>query len=247
MLQRSLFLTLLATTSSAQTPYRRVVPTHAVTILDACSPDTVALVANTIDAAINVGAPAYNDGKIEECFRINDRTAVALIPKVQSCPQVKAVLEAGIARAATFSTFKDKAWVMRDTWDGLLDVIARAAEGRPRIARPRKVPRHPSSILDDCPPARAAQVQGALADAISLGAPAYNEGDVETCFKIYEQTAVSVDRRVVGCVAVRLALLAGTKDAAALPSFADKAWAMRDAFDGVLEVIARKPAAPARR
>ena len=247
MLRCSLLLTLLAATSSAQTPYRRVVPNHAVTILDACSPDIVALVARTIDAAINVGAPAYNDGKIEECFRVYDRTAVALIPKVQTCPQLKAALEAGVTRAATFSTFKDKAWAMRDTWDGLLDVIARAEAGPLKVTRPRKVPRHPASILDDCPPARAAQVQGALADAIGLGAPAYNEGDVETCFKIYEQTAVSVDRRVVGCVAVRLALLAGTRDAAALPSFADKAWAMRDAFDGVLEVIGRKTAPPAKR
>ena len=102
------------------------------------------------------------------------------------------------------------------------------------------MPTHPLSILDDCPPNRAAQIQGGLADAISLGAPAYNEGDVETCFKIYQQTAISLDRRVAGCVALRQALLAGTMDAATLSSFADKAWAMRDAFDGVLDVIERK-------
>lgn len=232
----------------AQKTFRRAVPDHPIAVLDGCSPDSIGLVARTIDAAISVGAPAYNEGRLEDCFRTYERTAVALAAKLEGCEQVKAALDAGRTRAATFPTFKDKAWAMRDAFDGLLGVVVKwANRPRPQIpSRPRLPQKHPVTILDDCPKAGREQIESDLADAISLGAPAFNEGDAETCFKIYEQAALGVDRRLTTCQGLRKALVAGTKDAAAVKSFTDKSWVMRDAFDGVLEVITRKPASVGR-
>ena len=108
---------------------------------------------------------------------------------------------------------------------------------RPRILR--KVPNHDISILDDCSDEALTEAVKAVGEAIANGAPVYNEGNHEGCYRIYEGTALRLDREN-DCKGVREALGAGLLRASTLPTFTEKAWAMRDAFDGLLDVVARK-------
>src|SRR6185295_15355951 len=62
--------------------------------------------------------------------------------------------------------------------------------GAPEFTRKRNVPHHPASIMNDCPAGQARVISESIESAIESGAPAYNEGDVDACFKLYEQTAL---------------------------------------------------------
>jgi serine protease Do len=118
---------------------------------------------------------------------------------------------------------------------------AMAAAQPPPEARPiqRDVPTHPLTILDECKPEAVARVFHAIGVAIHKGAPLYNQGDHEACYYLYEGTALRVDREG-WCKPLGDALLAGVTRAHSLTTFTEKAWAMRDAFDGILGVVARK-------
>lgn len=105
-------------------------------------------------------------------------------------------------------------------------------------APPRRVPQHKVSILDGCGKNDIAEIAGAITQAIELGAPLYNQGNHEACFRIYEGTVVKWEREAP-CAGVRAALGDGLLRVAAAGSYTDKAWALRDTFDGLLEVFVR--------
>ncbi len=108
-------------------------------------------------------------------------------------------------------------------------------------AAQRSVPHHPVSILAGCSKDVQTLIVNALGDAIEVGAPLYNEGNFPASFHIYEGAAMDLERKLPSsCRGPARALGEGRKKAAALSSPSDQAWAMRDAFDGVLEVIERK-------
>jgi hypothetical protein len=92
----------------------------------------------------------------------------------------------------------------------------------------REVPDHPVSVLDGCQPRDIDDTIAAIMSAIDIGAPAYNklnkEG-FEECFRIYE-----------GTKGVRSAFGDGLLRANSLKSYKDKAWAIRDSFDGMIRV-----------
>ena len=111
--------------------------------------------------------------------------------------------------------------------------------GRKKV--PRQVPRHSIEVLAGCSTSSLAQAEAAIADAISSGAPIYNQGNHEGCYRIYEGTALRLERQS-DCQGVRDALGQGLLRASTLAAPAPKAWAMRDAFDGLLDVIRRKRA-----
>lgn len=99
----------------------RMVPQHPVTVLDGCSDQQVVEVVDAITSAIDVGAPLYNRGDIEACFRIYEGTST----KLERDPPCKGVGKAfgdGLLRASAMGTYKEKAWALRDTFDGLIDV-----------------------------------------------------------------------------------------------------------------------------
>lgn len=110
-----------------------------------------------------------------------------------------------------------------------------SADGRkpPR----REVPQHPLSLLDGSAPTGLEVTTDTIAEAIRLGAPAYNEGDVARCYSIYAQTAKKLIDTRDDCAGVQTALRAGLARASSLPDVDQQAWAMRDAFDGLLLVI----------
>jgi serine protease Do len=115
-------------------------------------------------------------------------------------------------------------------------------ERLPRMPE-RKVPDHPVSVLDGCTPAQIGEVFRAISEAISIGAPVYNRNEYEACFVIYRKVAEQYENDRAICKGVRDAFGQGLLRAETVESFSDKAWAMRDTFDGLLKVIERKASA----
>ena len=102
----------------------KMVPKHPVTLLDGCSDKALGDVVDAISSAIDIGAPLYNRGDIEACFRIYEGTSSKL-ERDPPCPGVGKAFGEGLLRASTLASYKEKAWALRDTFDGLIDVAQR--------------------------------------------------------------------------------------------------------------------------
>ena len=111
----------------------------------------------------------------------------------------------------------------------------------PSLPSPRRdVPSHDVAILSGCTSADLDLIENRIGQAIELGAPTYNRGDFQGCFSTYERTARDIESTLPSaCKGPAKALANGRAKAATLPRASDKAWAMRDAFDGMLDVIDR--------
>jgi serine protease Do len=122
-----------------------------------------------------------------------------------------------------------------------LDVFA-ANTAEPKQAKvKRAIPEHPLGILDGCSDADLRLIAKSLGEAIDVGAPLYNDGNFAACYHIYAGAAADLQRKLPRtCRKPAKALMAGTKRAERLTSASDQAWAMRDAFDGLLHVIVKK-------
>jgi hypothetical protein len=121
-----------------------------------------------------------------------------------------------------------------------LRALARDHGPEPQPAIKRDIPHHDASILATCSSADLELVVSSLAAAIDAGAPLYNEGNHDACFRIYEGAALALDRQLKSCVGIKKAVVEGVRRADRLPTSTEKAWALRDAFDGVIEVVVRK-------
>ena len=107
----------------------RDVPTHATTIFQGCKDDDIAAAIEAIGKAIENGAPLYNAGNHEACFRIYEGTSTKL-ERDSPCPGIRDAFGAGLLRVSTMGSYTEKAWGLRDTFDGLLDVAKRWAVAR---------------------------------------------------------------------------------------------------------------------
>jgi S1-C subfamily serine protease len=109
----------------------------------------------------------------------------------------------------------------------------RGGEGgaSPRIVR--RIPEVDGKAFDGCSRPQVIEIVVAIRDAISSGAPVYNQGNHEACFRIYEGTAIKFEREAAS-PAIRAVFGDGLLRAGSVDTFTDKAWAMRDTFDGVL-------------
>jgi len=108
----------------------RRVPFHAVNVLDGCSQKDVEDIVQSIGEAIQNGAPLYNTNTaqgFEACFRIYEGTALKY-EKDANCKGVRSAFGDGLLRASSLASYKEKAWAMRDTFDGLLNVSQRWAQ-----------------------------------------------------------------------------------------------------------------------
>jgi hypothetical protein len=83
----------------------------------------------------------------------------------------------------------------------------------------------------------------AISDAISVGARLYNEGEHEACFRIYEGTSSKLEQNPP-CPGVRRAFGDGLLRAEAMESYKEKAWALRDTFDGMIKVAMKRGIQP---
>ena len=119
---------------------------------------------------------------------------------------------------------------------------ARAADEGAAIIR--QVPDHPVKVLEGCSDKQVAEVVTQISDAIEVGAPLYNKGDTESCFKIYEQTSTRLERQPP-CPGVGRAFGDGLLRASTLASYKEKAWALRDTFDGLIIVAGKRGISPA--
>ena len=105
----------------------------------------------------------------------------------------------------------------------------------------RTVPHHPTSILDGCSQDAQKLVVKMIGEAIEAGAPLYNAHKPGACYHVYDGAASDLLRKLpVGCKGPAKALGDAQHRAALMSDPVPQAWAMRDAFDGVLDVIARK-------
>lgn len=109
---------------------RRDVPNHPLSMLDGSSVAALEATSEAIARAIRVGAPAYNEGDVERCYRVYAETAQRLIGSLRDCPGVQGALKAGLARASSLESVDHRAWAMRDAFDGLLAVIEKFMRGR---------------------------------------------------------------------------------------------------------------------
>jgi serine protease Do len=113
----------------------RRIPRHELKVFDGCKPDEIEDVVRQIGDAIENGAPLYNEGKHEACFRIYEGTAVKYEHDA-ACTGVRTAFGDGLLRASGLKTYKEKAWAMRDTFDGLIDVARRWVDKHPQGSKP---------------------------------------------------------------------------------------------------------------
>jgi hypothetical protein len=92
-------------------------------------------IAVAIMQAIQLGAPAYNQGDIEGCYRFYSLTAERLLREHPECPGVHAALREGQQRCTQLWDVDERAWALRDTFDGLLHVIDRWLQAQAAFAR----------------------------------------------------------------------------------------------------------------
>jgi serine protease Do len=119
---------------SAKADGRRNVPALSIRILDGCSRGSIELMMKALAAAIDIGAALYDDGNFAGCYHIYEGAASDLERKLgTTCQRPAKTLADGRRRAARLADPSEQAWAMRDTFDGLIDVIRRhgAQSGRP--------------------------------------------------------------------------------------------------------------------
>jgi hypothetical protein len=113
----------------------RRVPILEPSVFDGCNSDDIREVLHQIGEAIDNGAPLYNEGKHEACYRIYEGTAVKFEHDAP-CTGVRTAFGDGLLRASGLTTYTEKAWAMRDTFDGLIDVAKRWADKNPQGTKP---------------------------------------------------------------------------------------------------------------
>lgn len=104
-------------------------------IFDGCKSDDIAAIVQHIDEAIRSGAPLYNAGNREGCFRVYEGTALKIHREVP-CAGVRSAFESSIQHASSLGTYGEQAWALRDAFDGMLDAAKRWHDPRPQAAPP---------------------------------------------------------------------------------------------------------------
>jgi hypothetical protein len=114
---------------------RRLVPQHALTLLDGSSAKGLEAIASALAGAINVGAPVFNRGDVEACLKLYTETAQRLLRDRADCPGPMKALKEGVDRSRALDDVDAKAWALRDTFDGLLMVIEKFLKMRVAVAK----------------------------------------------------------------------------------------------------------------
>ena len=235
------------TLAARATPARqRKIPHYSPSLLSECPPSQLQTIVGAITRAIDVGAPLYNQGNFEACYRIYEGAALDVQRTVQQCQGPKQALAAGIDNANKTTGWSDKAWAMRDTFDGLLALAEPKAAGSSATPVTRHIPLVPLSVISECPSEDITSIAESISAAIRSGAPLYNSGNVEACYRIYEGAISEIDRKHSSCPAARHVLQEGIHNADLATDWSAKAWALRDSFDGLMSAIATHAGAPSR-
>ncbi|MET0792100.1 MAG: trypsin-like peptidase domain-containing protein [Polyangiaceae bacterium] len=106
----------------------RDIPHHALSVLNGCSDANKELIFRTLQSAIEVGAPLYNQGNLAACYHIYEGAAADLEQRLpKSCGGPKHALSDGQRRAAKLTEPGAQAWAMRDSFDGILELLERSS------------------------------------------------------------------------------------------------------------------------
>jgi serine protease Do len=109
----------------------------------------------------------------------------------------------------------------------------------PRTAR--KHPAYAPATLDGCSVDAQKLIVRMVSEAIDTGAPLFNAGKAEGCYHVYDGAASDLERKLpAGCRGPARALADAQKRAAAQGDPSAQAWTMRDAFDALIEAVARR-------
>ena len=108
----------------------RQVPKHDLAIFDGCDAKDIGEAVKSVSEAIELGAPLYNQGNHDACYRIYEGAASKL-ERDSPCKGVREAFGAGLLRASTMENPTEKAWALRDAFDGLIDVAMRYARAHP--------------------------------------------------------------------------------------------------------------------
>ena len=118
--------------------------------------------------------------------------------------------------------------------------VAKVREGRPPKAQ-RKHPSYAPAMLDGCSVDAQKLIVRMVSEAIDTGAPLFNAGKPDGCYHVYDGAASDLERKLpAACRGPARALADAQKRAAAQSDPNAQAWAMRDAFDALIEAIARR-------
>jgi serine protease Do len=117
--------------------------------------------------------------------------------------------------------------------------LSTLGQARPAASRQRQVPHHSLALLEGCGPDVLEEVALTLLQSIQLGAPLYNRGDPAACYQLYARAAEKLLRERTDCPGVQSALRQGLERCARLDGADGRAWALRDTFDGLIQVIDR--------
>jgi serine protease Do len=130
---------------------KRNVPALSIRILDGCTRGNIDLIMRSLADAIDVGAALYDDGNFAGSYHIYDGAASDLERKLgTSCQRPAKTLADGRKRAARLGDPSEQAWAMRDTFDGLLDVIRRHGS-QSQKAPPLPLPSQPPAKHEQAP------------------------------------------------------------------------------------------------
>ncbi|HEX3771442.1 MAG TPA: trypsin-like peptidase domain-containing protein [Polyangiaceae bacterium] len=112
--------------------------------------------------------------------------------------------------------------------------------------RAHKHPMLPASLLDGCSVDAQRLMVHMISDAIDTGAPLYNEGKIASSYHVYDGAASDLARRLPpGCRGPVRVIGDAQKRAAGLSDASAQAWAMREVFDALVDVVMRKQHAAA--
>jgi S1-C subfamily serine protease len=220
---------------AAMTPVRHV-PSHPANFLDRCPVAQIKTMIDAMRRAVQLGGPLYDQGNAEAAYRIYESAALDIQHTTPDCAGPKQALSDGLAAAETKSKWTEKVWAMRDSYDGIVAAVVKIAKhGSFGIAR--HIPDVAQSVIDECPADDVSGISTAISSAIASGAPLYNEGNHEACYRIYAGAISEIDRKYPNCPAAIQVLNTGLRTADQLSTYEPKAWALRDAFDGLMNAI----------
>ena len=108
---------------------KRDIPHHELKLLNGCTNENKDLIFTTLQEAIEAGAPLFNQGKLAACYHIYEGAAADLSKRLpRSCGGPKQALSVGRRRAAKLTDPGDQAWALRDSFDGVLELLERSAQ-----------------------------------------------------------------------------------------------------------------------
>jgi hypothetical protein len=84
-------------------------------------PGSLQVIRSFLALAIQIGAPAYNQGDHRGCYEVYACTARLLLRAVEGAEGDKGVLKGALERCSTVSDVNEQAWIMRRAFDAVLD------------------------------------------------------------------------------------------------------------------------------